>query len=83
MCVASFASCRFVIAPPSTVKSNMQALGSGGYSSSWDCIKSIIREQGVPGLYKGLAPRFVRVCLEIGLHFTLYENVARHLDGLW
>lgn len=35
------------------------------------------------GLYRGMAPRFVRVCLEIGLHFTLYERIARQLDRVW
>lgn len=68
----------------STVKSNMQALEGGGHRNAWSCFTTVLREQGMAGLYKGMAPRFVRVCLEIGLHFTLYEIVARQLDArLW
>lgn len=55
----------------------------GGYSSSWDCLVKILRAQGVLGLYRGMAPRFVRVCLEIGLHFTLFERISRQLDRVW
>jgi hypothetical protein len=56
---------------------------AGGYASSWDCFVKILKTQGVRGLYRGMAPRFVRVCLEIGLHFTLYERIARQLDKAW
>lgn len=69
--------------PIDTVKSNMQSIGGGGYSSSWDCFTKILQTQGLAGLYRGMSPRFIRVCLEIGLHFTLYERIARHLDSIW
>ncbi len=69
--------------PIDTIKSNMQALGGGGYTSSFDCFVKIVKQQGISGLYRGMMPRFVRVCLEIGLHFTLFDRISRHLDLLW
>jgi solute carrier family 25 citrate transporter 1 len=68
--------------PIDTVKSNMQSIGGGGYSSSWDCFTKILQNQGPLGLYRGMSPRFIRVCLEIGLHFTMYERIARYLDSI-
>lgn len=69
--------------PIDTVKSNMQSLSAEKYTSSWNCFLSILRNQGLPGLYQGMAPRFVRVCLEIGLHFSLYEQIACRIDESW
>ena len=69
--------------PIDTVKSNMQSLGGGGYRNSLHCVTEIIRTQGVGGLYRGLLPRFIRVCLEIGIHFTIYERISRELDRVW
>jgi hypothetical protein len=69
--------------PIDTVKTNMQAKGGGGYKNAMQCLVDVVRKQGVRGLYEGLQPRFVRVCLEIGLHFTLYERISRYLDKLW
>ncbi|EWM23146.1 tricarboxylate transport mitochondrial-like protein [Nannochloropsis gaditana] len=66
--------------PIDTVKSNMQSLSADKYTSSWNCFLSILRNQGLPGLYQGMAPRFVRVSLEIGLHFSLYEQIACRID---
>ncbi|GAB5035288.1 tricarboxylate transport mitochondrial [Nannochloropsis oceanica] len=68
--------------PIDTVKSNMQSIGGGGYSTSWDCFTKILQSQGLLGLYRGMSPRFIRVCLEIGLHFTMYERIARYLDSI-
>lgn len=67
--------------PIDTVKSNVQSLGaSKQFSGVFDCAAKIIATQGLAGLFNGIGPRFFRVSMEIGLHFTLYEQYGRWLD---
>ena len=40
-----------------------------------------LRGGGVRALYRGLAPRLVRVCAETGLLFTLYDVISHAIDG--
>lgn len=71
----------FVSHPIDTVKSNVQSLDAGKYSGLVDCGMQIVRSDGVAGLFRGMGPRFVRVCIEVGLQFMLYEQYGRILDG--
>ncbi|CAM9887852.1 unnamed protein product [Sphacelaria rigidula] len=66
--------------PIDTVKSNLQGLSARRYSGSVDCFRQIVASSGVVGLFRGLTPRVIRVCLEIGLQFSLYDTICRYTD---
>ena len=58
--------------PIDVVKTRMQ---SGKYNSSIECIKQTFMKEGPRGFYKGCLPRLNRVCLEVGLAFTIFDTV--------
>ena len=72
----------FCTHPIDTVKSNVQLLGEKGAGSAFQCLKYLIKEKGFLFLYKGFSPRFIRVSLEIGFHFTLYEKYSHIIRDL-
>ncbi|KAL4960305.1 putative mitochondrial carrier protein (Rim2) [Aspergillus stella-maris] len=53
------------------------------YRNSYDCVKQVIRTEGVKGLYRGLAASYLGV-IETTLHLASYERikvmVAHHYD---
>ncbi|CAM9264696.1 unnamed protein product [Discosporangium mesarthrocarpum] len=69
-----------VTQPIDTVKSNLQGMSAGMYKGSLHCAREIVAVDGAAGLFRGLTPRVCRVCLEIGLHFSLYDYLCRLLD---
>lgn len=44
------------------------------YQNSWDCIKKVIRQEGIPGLYRGLTASYLGVA-ESSLQWVLYEQM--------
>ena len=62
--------------PIDTVKSVMMSLERGKYRSSWDCTKHIWRTGGAGAFFNGVGPRAVRVPLEVGLQFLLFEKLS-------
>lgn len=44
------------------------------YKNSWDCIKSVVKHEGIPGLYKGLSASYLG-SLESTLQWVLYEQM--------
>jgi solute carrier family 25 protein 33/36 len=53
------------------------------YRNSYDCVKQVVRQEGVKGLYRGLAASYLGV-IETTLHLASYERikvaVARHYE---
>ncbi|KAL4802778.1 mitochondrial carrier domain-containing protein [Aspergillus unguis] len=53
------------------------------YRNSYDCVKQVIRQEGVKGLYRGLAASYLGV-IETTLHLAAYERikvmVAHHYE---
>ena len=45
------------------IKSRMQGLDAHKYASSLDCLRTLVREEGVMALYKGIGPRMTRAPL--------------------
>lgn len=39
-----------------------------------DCLKLVIKKEGVTGLFKGLAPSQLKATMTTALHFTIYEQ---------
>ncbi|KAK3695587.1 mitochondrial carrier protein rim2-like protein [Podospora appendiculata] len=59
------------------------ATESGGarsrrYKNSWDCIRQVLRDEGVRGLYKGMSASYLGVA-ESTLQWMLYEQMKRSL----
>ena len=49
----------FVVNPVELVKVRMQA-GTGHFSNSAECLKSILKNYGIKGIYKGMFSTIVR-----------------------
>jgi len=67
------------------VKTRMQlsASNSKPFSSSWECIRTIVSESGYRGLYKGLSASYLGVSEGV-IQWTLYEQlkkVAKRAEG--
>ena len=67
------------------VKTRMQlsAAQSKPFLSSWECIRTILHENGVRGLYKGLSASYLGVSEGV-IQWTLYEQlkkVAKRAEG--
>lgn len=64
------------------IKTRMQLQQSHNriYSSSWDCLKKVVAQEGLRGLYKGLSASYLGV-VEGTLQWVLYEHLKRHLKS--
>ena len=60
------------------IKTRLQLSASQArsYASSWECIKDVVRVDGVRGLYKGLSASYLGVT-EGTIQWTLYERLKR------
>ncbi|KAK3367129.1 mitochondrial carrier protein rim2-like protein [Lasiosphaeria ovina] len=63
---------------------NVAAEANGGvaakrrYKNSWDCIRQILRDEGIRSLYKGMSASYLGVA-ESTLQWVLYEDMKRTL----
>ncbi|DAZ99712.1 TPA: LOW QUALITY PROTEIN: hypothetical protein N0F65_000890 [Lagenidium giganteum] len=57
--------------------SSMSASGHGAYTSTLGGLRTIVREEGFGGLYKGLWPNFIKVVPSIAIMFTTNELFNR------
>ena len=48
------------------------------YRNSWDCVRQILRDEGLRGLYKGMSASYLGVA-ESTLQWTLYEQMKASL----
>mmetsp|Transcript_59104 Transcript_59104/g.163556 ORF Transcript_59104/g.163556 Transcript_59104/m.163556 type:complete len:341 (+) Transcript_59104:145-1167(+) len=65
------------------VKSRMQGLESHKYSGTLDCVRTVLRDEGVGGFYKGVVPRLTRVMCEVAITMTLYGEIVKVLNTVW
>ena len=52
------------------------------YKSIWDAIKTILAQEGVKGLYKGLAPNLLKVAPSMASSWLSFEMTRDFLVGL-
>lgn len=52
------------------------------YKSTSDAVTTILREEGVKGLYKGLVPNLIKVAPSMAVAFVAYEHVKVWLFGV-
>ncbi|CDR42615.1 CYFA0S10e00298g1_1 [Cyberlindnera fabianii] len=60
------------------VKTRLQLdkAGSKLYKNSWDCLKTVVKTEGIRGLYKGLSASYLG-SVESTLQWVLYEQMKR------
>jgi len=69
--------------PIDVIKTRMQGLDGSKYASSLECAKEIYRDSGIIGFYKGTVPRLARVCMDVAIVMTLYNEIQKLLDTAW
>jgi solute carrier family 25 phosphate transporter 23/24/25/41 len=43
------------------------------YRGTWDATKTMVKKEGVRGLYKGMIPNYLKVAPAISISFVTYE----------
>lgn len=69
--------------PIDVVKTIMQGMEAEKYKGSMDCFMSVMRNEGIKGFYKGVTPRMFRVGLDVGLTFTIFNQMNDVLIGFY
>lgn len=54
--------------------------GTRRYKNSLDCIRQVLRQEGISGLYRGLSASYLG-SLETALHLVLYERIKTALHS--
>jgi solute carrier family 25 citrate transporter 1 len=73
----------FVTMPFDVVKTQMQGLDAGRYSSTVDCVRKVWREDGLLAFWRGTTPRLGRVMCSGGITFTAYEIAMKQILQVW
>ena len=69
--------------PVDVIKTNLQGLEAHKYGGFVGCAKHIMETEGPLGFYKGVGPRLARVILDVGLTFTIYNQIRRVMLALF
>jgi len=70
-CVAGAAQLSLAV-PVDLVKVRLQA-DQGRYRGPWDCLRSVFRQEGVRGCYRGLGIQGLRDVKASGIYFVIYH----------
>ncbi|RCK66933.1 Mitochondrial nicotinamide adenine dinucleotide transporter 1 [Candida viswanathii] len=74
-----------VVCPLDVVKTRLQAQGTMGkdrkYNGFLNTFKTILREEGARGLYRGLVPTMIGYLPTWTIYFTVYERAKRFYPG--
>lgn len=71
-----------VVFPVDAIKTNLQKdimMAQPRYTSFWNCAKSLVRKNGVKGLYRGLTVTLIRAFPIHSLNFLVYEQVLKSI----
>ena len=66
--------------PLQLIRTKLQTVGSPGYqgpvySSMSDCFTSVLKSDGVLGLYRGIGPNFLKAVPAISISYGVYEKI--------
>ena len=59
----------------------MQGLNAKQYNGMVDCLVKTYQKEGIAGYYKGVAPRMMRVGLDVALTFTIFNQMNDLIIG--
>lgn len=79
VCGASAGILAAVLTQPADVVKTRLQLYPHKYSGNGDALVSIVKTNGMAGLFKGIVPRTLRRTLMAALSWTVYEQLAREL----
>lgn len=70
--------------PTDLIRRRMQLQGNTSvdlpqYKGTVDCVRVIVKSEGVRGLYKGMGACFLKVVPSMAIAFTVYESLRKHL----
>mmetsp|Transcript_101628 Transcript_101628/g.180209 ORF Transcript_101628/g.180209 Transcript_101628/m.180209 type:complete len:291 (+) Transcript_101628:12-884(+) len=70
--------------PIDVVKSRIQAQQGKDkeYTGTWHCFRSIVRSEGVSALYKGVAPRLMKISIGQAITFAAYETYSKTIQDI-
>lgn len=74
----------FALQPMDVIKTRLQLDRSGKYTGISQCGKTIVKEEGVKALWKGLTPFAMHLTLKYALRMgsnSVYQNLLRDEDG--
>jgi len=73
----------FANTPVDVIKTRMQGLEAHRYNNSLDCALQLMKNEGAKGFYKGTSARLVRVCLDVAIQMTIYEQIMYLFNTIW
>mmetsp|Transcript_99393 Transcript_99393/g.320538 ORF Transcript_99393/g.320538 Transcript_99393/m.320538 type:complete len:313 (+) Transcript_99393:132-1070(+) len=65
--------------PIDVVKTRIEAQDQAGtkeYTGTWQCFRSIVKQEGVAALYRGIAPRMIKISIGQAITFSAYERYS-------
>ena len=65
--------------PFDVIKTRMQGTQASKYANTLDCLKQVLRNEGVGALYAGVIPRLGRVVPGQGIIFMSFETIQNTL----
>ncbi|KAG2204546.1 hypothetical protein INT47_012605 [Mucor saturninus] len=71
-----------IVFPVDAIKTNLQKdimMVQPRYSGFWDCAKSLVRKNGLKGLYRGLNVTLIRAFPIHSFNFLVYEQVLKSI----
>lgn len=80
-------SSKLLVYPLDTVKKRLQvqvSIGGGAlrYKGMMDCFMTIVREEGVPVLYRGLGTQMLKSCAGSGFSFAFFTLTKNTLESI-
>jgi solute carrier family 25 phosphate transporter 23/24/25/41 len=86
-CGAVSSTCgQLVSYPLALVRTKMQSQGIGGktqvYSNMFDCFGKTVQSDGLPGLYRGILPNFLKSVPAISITYVIYEKTKVFLQKM-
>ena len=72
--VSGFSNC-LILTPTDLIKSKLQT--SKQFSGNFDCLRHILKNEGIKGMFKGLSSTILRETPSYGLYFSVYEYFHR------
>lgn len=73
--------------PLQLIRTKLQVQGSPGhpngmYTGGWDCFRQIVTHQGFLGLYRGIAPNFLKAVPAVSIGYLAFEKSKAGLEAL-